>query len=119
MPPTAVTGAVPIELDRPRTLKADLNALCAIEERTGLNLLADGVSLQSARHARAFLWALLRHEDPDLTEEQVGGFISAANLPGIMQTIGEAFAAAMPEAEPEAPEGAETAGKGRASRTPG
>lgn len=117
MVPASISGAVPIELDRPRTLKADLNALVMIEERTGLNMFTDALEIKSARHVRAFLWALLRHEDPDLTEEQVGSFITAENLNEISGAITRAFGAGMPE--PSEAEGASEVGKGRASRSTG
>lgn len=75
--------AAVVELDRPRTLKFNLNAACAFEGAVGEGFVAFGRRVAESdatvdsipfRHLRALVWAGLRHE-PDakqLTLERVG-----------------------------------------------
>ena len=62
-----------IELDRPRHLMYDMNALCDADQKLEYKLLeilkANTPLLDSAR---ILLWAGLKHEDPGLTIEQAG-----------------------------------------------
>lgn len=82
---------VPVPLDRERHLRFDVNAMIALEEATGLSV-ADGLPKKmSLRQVRALLWAALVHEDPDLTEAQVGGMIGPANLSEVTAALGRAF----------------------------
>lgn len=72
-------GSVPIMLDRQRTLKGDLNALCSVEEATGRSVFSEGEYMRlmtTFSGQRALLWAFLRHEDPRLTLEQVGDLLA-------------------------------------------
>lgn len=64
--------AVTIELDRPRRLRFDVNALADAEERLGMGL--GRIMQQEASFAllRTLLWAGLRHEDRRLTPEAAG-----------------------------------------------
>lgn len=103
-----------IELDRPRVLRVDLNALADIEEILGISIfnlsegdLDAGPGLfedMTVRQFRDVLWALLRDDDPELTKEQVGGLLDMSDMPRLMEAFGELFVRAMPE-EPDAPLG--------------
>ncbi len=95
------TKAIAIDLDKRRYLRYDLNALALLEERFGgLDEMAQAFERPSARTVRAVLHAGLVHEDPGLTEQQVGAMLTLAELPGIVSKIGEALSLAMPAADP-------------------
>lgn len=83
-----------IELDKPRTLRFDLNALCAIEDATGKSL-SQAVS-NTMSSIRLMLWAGLKHEDPGLTLEQVGAMINPADA-GLMEAVTNAFKDSLPD----------------------
>lgn len=95
---------IPIELDRPRHLLLDFNALALIEEKTGKNTL-DGAtwSNMTASTMRVFLWACLLHEDPSLTLEQVGKMLTPASIPAVTEAIQKVMAVSMPEGGGEGP----------------
>lgn len=88
---------VEIDLDKPRHLRLDLNAMCEFERVSGKSIAEIGNSL---RDIRIMLWAALVHEDPDLTEEGVGSFIHAGNLSLVNAALSQAFMVAMPEPVP-------------------
>lgn len=113
MPPVArrPIKAVPITLDRDRTIVYDLNALAELEDRTGRNMLdKDALSVfldkPTAKDLRLFLWAGLIHEDPALQPADVGRFLTISKMVEISGKIGEAFGNSMPE-PPEATEDGE------------
>jgi hypothetical protein len=91
---------VRIELDTPRTLLLDFNALCQYEEMTGKSAFAFGENV-NAKDARVLLWAALLDESPSITLEEVGKLMYGGNLGYIMQKLGEAMNAGSPgEGEP-------------------
>lgn len=94
---------IPIELDRPRRLCFDFNAFAAYEEATGKNVLAGGLQedLQSVRGVRALLWAALLHEDPELTQQQVGAMLHLGNVGEMTGRLRDALTQALPDPEPE------------------
>jgi hypothetical protein len=96
MRPTVKT--VTIELDRERALRFDFNALSLFEETTGLNSL-DASIWQSlnAKNLRAMLWAALKHDDPSLTQEQVGSMLHSGNIGYITERITEAYKGSTPD----------------------
>ena len=82
---------VTIELGgKERHLKFDLNAIAEIGERLDItisfeNFVKDLMSTQIPFSAlRVILWAGLRHEDPDLTPEQVGAWVDLDNMQQVM-----------------------------------
>jgi hypothetical protein len=79
-----------IELDKPRTLRYDLNALCAIEETTG-KPLAEAVSSNTFSAMRVIIWAGLKHEDPALTVEAVGAMVDPALMNVALAALVEAL----------------------------
>lgn len=95
-----VAPTVPIMLDKPRQLRADFNALANIEEKTGKNTLNNEIWEDiSAAHLRVLLWALLLHEDPTLTLEQVGAMMHPGNVMEIGKAVIQALRGAFPEAD--------------------
>ena len=76
-----------------RRLKYDLNAIAEIGERLGItvrlsNLGADLLERELPLKAvRTILWAGLVHEDVELTEETVGGWVDQNNLQEVMESF--------------------------------
>lgn len=77
-----------INLDKPRSLRFDLNAMAAYEDATGKSAFAIGDNI-SATSIRALLWASLIHEDKTLTLEQVGSLIHTGNMTEITSKINQ------------------------------
>lgn len=92
---------VKIRLDKERTIRFDLNAMCEFERITGKNIFANALNNLSAQEVRAMLWACLAGEDPTLTLEQVGKLITLDNMNDIAEKLSEAFNVAMPETPKE------------------
>jgi hypothetical protein len=117
---------IPIQLDKERHLRLDLNAIIEIERETGdtiddafniflpvPKLAEDATPKQRAEAAKAikerrlklfpycrlFLWAMMLHEDPKLTLAQVGGMIDMNSLINLRSAVVSAINAGMPEAE--------------------
>lgn len=115
--PNSVVPLVPIELDRPRTLRLDLNAMVRFEEQTGRDLLNDGgINLRRMRELHVLLWACLLHEDPSLTLDQVGAMIHLGNMQYVAEQVAKVWAASMPEAQRE-PKKAQRQGASPSSAT--
>ncbi len=91
--------SVPIVLDKPRTLKFDLNAFIELEDLYGsiedtLREMQEGKNKIKA--IRAVLWAGLIHEDENLTPKQVGAMIDLGKLEEVTNALMEAIEGAMP-----------------------
>ena len=90
-----------------RTIKFTLNAMAELEDRYGsVEEAFKQLDNSSIKAVRCILWAGLIHEDPDLTEQQVGNLIDIQYMQELMASLGEAFDADMPEPE-KLPENAE------------
>jgi len=95
---TKATPIVQIELDKPRNLRFDFAAFMAFEKETGKNILQENVwGNITATDLVTLLWAALKHEDKDLTLEQVGSMIHLGNIKEITQKLQEAFEKAIPD----------------------
>ena len=92
-----------IELDKPRRLLIDFNAMCNFEEATGKAFLefADSMTAGTApmKDIRALLWACLIHEDKSLSIEKVGELFTYSTVQEVVMKLLEAFKANMPEKE--------------------
>jgi hypothetical protein len=75
-----------INLDKPRQMIFDLNAMAAFEESTGKSAFDIGKSV-TATNIRALLWATLMHEDDTLTIKDVGKMIHPGNMQEISEKI--------------------------------
>jgi hypothetical protein len=88
-------GTVALEIGgKERTLKIDLNALAEVEDRlkvSGMNDLMPLLERVSIRAVRCLLWAALIHEDPTLTEKDVGAW--TMNLQEVVQKLSQALQA--------------------------
>ncbi len=91
-----INPQVPIELDKPRLLWLNFNAMVKYEEQTGKNVFKS-MSDPSVTDLRALIWACLLHEDPKLTIETVGEFINMGNMEQVMDKLMEAWVAASPD----------------------
>jgi hypothetical protein len=80
-----------VQLDKPRNLVFDLNAMSLFEEATGKNIFEGGLDKLSAKNTRALLWACLVHEDKALTVDQVGKLITSKNMAEVSKTLAGAF----------------------------
>ena len=90
-----------------RTITFTLNAMAELEDRYGsVEEAFKQLDNNSIKAVRCILWAGLIHEDPDLTEQQVGNLIDIQYMQELMASLGEAFDADMPEPE-KLPENAE------------
>lgn len=90
-----------------RTIKFTLNAMAELEDRYGsVDEAFKQLDNNSIKAVRCILWAGLIHEDPDLTEQQVGNLIDIQYMQELMTSLGEAFDTDMPEPE-KLPETAE------------
>ena len=69
-----------IKFDKERTLRLDLNALCRAEKVTGRNFLLGGLANPDYNAILALIWAMLLHEDPKLTFEEVGSWFTSFAL---------------------------------------
>ena len=90
--------AIPLALDKPRTLKFDLNAFAELEEVYGsMEQAFAAMQSGSMKAARTLLWAGLLHEDENLTPRKVGAMVTLENLEGVMDSITTALLEAMPQ----------------------
>ena len=88
---------VKVNLDKPRSLIFDLNAMASFQEATGKNMFAGGIDNMGPLELRALLWSCLVHEDEALTIKQVGAMLTTDNMQDVTTAIGKAFSLAMPE----------------------
>ena len=107
---------VNIELDKPRRLRFDINALADAEEELGTGI---GKALQmraGIREIRALLWAGLKWEERGLTLARAGSILqghlnTGGSIEDIAGAIGEALQASglVQQGDDEGNEEAETA----------
>lgn len=100
-----------VEIDlgdgRVRRVMFDFNSLVEFEDATGLSIQGLNPNQLKARHLRAFVWAGLLRDDPEITEETVGRLLHGGNVVDVLQTVMQAWQSA--QAPGETP-----AGRGRA-----
>lgn len=94
-------------LDKERQMSYPFNALVSFEDATGEDLLtvfdkmATGTR-PTMKELRALVWCGLLQEDPSLTQEQVGEFLSFRTFAELAPLLGEAIMLALPEAKADA-----------------
>jgi len=107
---------VTVELGgKTREIRFDLNALVAIEDTLGCDLVdkgTGGVPL-TLKAVRVILWAGLRHEEPGLTEEHVGGWVDQSNLVTVVERVKASLESALGGNAAGAPSGTGTRPSGR------
>ena len=83
-----------------RTVRFTLNALAELEEKYGsVDKAFEAVESNSIKAIRFILWAGLIHEEPTLTEIEVGNLIDLTYMQEIMDTLGEGLSQDLPEPE--------------------
>ena len=98
-----------------RHLCFDLNAVCVAEKSTGVNLLKAAVSEVDATSIRGLLFAALLCDDPKITLEEVGTWITMKNIPNVHKAIVTAWFASIDDQE-ENKDG-DTSGEAQAQTT--
>ncbi|KHO62672.1 hypothetical protein THYS13_07350 [Thermoanaerobacter sp. YS13] len=94
------TKLIPIQLDKERHLKFDLNAFAELEEiYRDINIAFEAMQKGSIKAIRAMLWAGLVHEDKTLTLEKVGEMVHLGNINEVMNAITQAISEAMPKVD--------------------
>lgn len=87
---------VNIELDKPRRIRFDTNALCDAEEALGVGIGAMLNQQVGFRVIRALLWAGLRWEDRGLTLERTGVLMQRyIEAGGTVESLAEAVTQAL------------------------
>lgn len=84
-------GMVEVELDKKRTIRFTMNAMAELEDKLGLSLEDMGNVQMTIKNVRTILWAGLIHEDPDLTEEEVGNMVDMGNMEYVQEKVALAF----------------------------
>jgi len=98
-------GLIPIQLDRERNLKFDLNAFIELEEKYGdIDTAFKDIEGGKMKAIRTVLWAGLVHEDESLTEKQVGALVTVSNLNEITDKLTEAVNVSLPTGDPKNPQ---------------
>lgn len=103
-----------------RRLRYDLNAIAEIGERLGITVQLANIGqdlLQREMPLKSFrtiLWAGLIHEEPELTEQEVGGWVDQDNFAEVMEGFFGLFGGIgqnVPQAEEEKSESPKTKAK--------
>lgn len=89
-------NSVAIELDKPRRLRFDVNALADLEEHLGVGIGKVMEQEANFRLLRALLWAGLKWEERGLTVERAGSLIqnylsNGGDLEALATTLIEAL----------------------------
>ena len=82
-----------------RHLCYDYNAIVLAEKATGVNLLKAIVGEITATNLRGLLWAALVRDNPKLTLDEVGSWISPRNVGTIHQALITAWFGSIDEPE--------------------
>lgn len=89
---------IPINLDRERHLKFDMNAFAELEDLyDDFQTAMESATKGSIKAVRAMLWAGLVHEDENLTIKDVGSMIDMSNIRYVVDIISKAVTEAMPK----------------------
>jgi hypothetical protein len=90
---------VQIQLDKKRTLKFDLNALCILQEQfDDIDVAFQGLGKRDFKIIRSLVYAVLAHEEDDsFTEKQAGALVTMQNITTVAEALAKALREAMPE----------------------
>lgn len=76
----------------------DFNVLCEMEERYGsMDKAGEALSSGRMKDVRFILYAILSQSDESLTEKQVGHMLTMQNMQEVMNALGKAMKASVPE----------------------
>lgn len=92
-------AGVKVMLDKERTLKFDMNALCELEDSgLGFEEIAEGLMERNFKKIRTILHAVMAHEeDETFTVKQVGALVNMQNMEKVVSALAEALQASAPE----------------------
>ena len=92
---------VKLTLDRERTIKFDLNALCILQDELGdISTAFEGLSKSDFKTIRILLFAVLAHEEnDDFTIKNAGALIDMENIGEVVEGLSRALTNSAPETE--------------------
>ena len=92
---------VKIYLDKERTFKFDLNALCELEDKFGdISEAFSGLEKREFKKIRSIVHALLAHEeDEDWSEKDAGSLITVENLEEVASALAKALSKSAPDTQ--------------------
>ena len=93
---------VTVHLDRPRTLKLNLNIMCEAEQILKKSILREDMGLLDFR---AILWAGLKQQDPKLTIQKVGEMMDEVSFNELSSEVAEGLKLYFSPDEKEVPMG--------------
>lgn len=97
-------------------LKFDINAMCEIEDRFDMDFLRVlKEKTLDARTVRGLLWAAMLHDNPEITEAEVGSMMLPSDFLAVKTAITQAFAAALSGASEDGASKKKPSGTGRRS----
>lgn len=82
----------------------DHNAIVQAEKATGINLLFAAATSPTATTIRGLLWSALLRDNPELTIDEVGSWITPRNIVTINAALKAAWYGSIPEPDGEAGE---------------
>lgn len=90
-----MNDSIVVELDRPRSLRLDMQALADLHKAFGVKHFNPSVVLARFQDGAepddfgVLLWALARHEDPELTVERANRILTLKLLPRFVIAFSE------------------------------
>lgn len=83
------SNGIEIKLNgQPYRIIFDLNAMAEVEEKYGsVGKAVIAMQQGSFKAIRCVLWAMLLHDNPELTEKEVGSMVTVGNLDEIVEHI--------------------------------
>ncbi|HEY3363959.1 MAG TPA: hypothetical protein VGK74_02750 [Symbiobacteriaceae bacterium] len=92
----AERNVILVDLDKPRRIDLNLNALIELSETFGVEIEALGKALvpdkkPDLKALRTFLWIGLKQEDAELTEDQVGRIVGLLDLAPLSRDLVKFF----------------------------
>lgn len=94
-------NGIKIELDgKEYRIIFDLNAMAEVEDKYGsVGKAVTAMQHGSFKAIRCVLWAMLIHDNPELTEKEVGSMVTVGNLDEIVDHITAAVNKDLPDEE--------------------
>ena len=87
----ALTKGVPIILDKPRMMRFTTNALCTMEQLSGIKITQINLNAAGFIEIRALLFAALYADDSSMTLNKAGDLIDEYGLDAFVDKLGEAL----------------------------
>lgn len=81
-------------------LSVDFNVVCELEDHYGsFEKAGDALGVGKVADIRFLLYAILKQTDETLTERKVGSLITVRNMKQVMDALGRAMQASVPESD--------------------